>query len=110
VAYLGDVNSVSKIYYEADADLSVLSGKKIAVIGFGNQGRSREVSEKGGLKEAFMHVSENSVDVPTAWGPAEKCIKGGIRCRRSKTPPILPVGGDMELAIRAGQGYATETI
>ena len=33
-----------------------------------------------------MHVSENSVDVYIAWGPAEKCIKGGIRCRRSKTP------------------------
>lgn len=32
---------VSKIYHDSDADLSVLNGKKIAVIGYGNQGRAQ---------------------------------------------------------------------
>ena len=32
---------VSKIYHDLDADLSVLNGKKIAVIGYGNQGRAQ---------------------------------------------------------------------
>jgi ketol-acid reductoisomerase len=31
---------MTKIYYEADADLSVLDGQRIAVVGYGNQGRS----------------------------------------------------------------------
>ena len=32
---------VSKIYHDSDADLGVLNGKKIAVIGYGNQGRAQ---------------------------------------------------------------------
>ena len=32
---------VTKIYHDSDADLSVLPGKKIAVIGYGNQGRAQ---------------------------------------------------------------------
>ena len=30
-----------KKYYESDADLSVLKGRKIAVIGYGSQGRGQ---------------------------------------------------------------------
>lgn len=33
-----------KKYYEADADLSVLNGKKIAVIGYGSQGRGQSLN------------------------------------------------------------------
>jgi ketol-acid reductoisomerase len=36
----------SKIYYEADADLSVLNDKTIAVIGYGNQGRAQALNLK----------------------------------------------------------------
>lgn len=31
---------MTKIYYESDADLSVLDGQTVAVVGYGNQGRS----------------------------------------------------------------------
>ncbi len=31
---------MTKIFYEADADMSVLDGKSVAVVGYGNQGRS----------------------------------------------------------------------
>ena len=31
---------MTKIYYESDADLSVLDGQSVAVVGYGNQGRS----------------------------------------------------------------------
>ena len=33
-----------KKYYESDADLSVLKGKKIAVIGYGSQGRGQSLN------------------------------------------------------------------
>ncbi|MDD2626572.1 MAG: ketol-acid reductoisomerase, partial [Candidatus Methanomethylophilus sp.] len=32
-----------KIYHEADADLGVLKGKKIAVLGYGAQGRAQSL-------------------------------------------------------------------
>ncbi|MBC8520398.1 MAG: NAD(P)-binding domain-containing protein, partial [Methanomicrobia archaeon] len=32
---------MAKLYYDGDADLSVLSGKTIAVIGYGNQGSAQ---------------------------------------------------------------------
>lgn len=31
---------MTTIYYEADADISVLNGATVAVVGYGNQGRS----------------------------------------------------------------------
>src|SRR5690606_32126879 len=31
---------MTKIYYESDADPSILTGQSIAVVGYGNQGRS----------------------------------------------------------------------
>jgi len=33
-------NYMLKIYYEKDADISILKGKKIAVIGYGSQGHA----------------------------------------------------------------------
>jgi ketol-acid reductoisomerase len=32
---------MARIYHESDADLNVLKGKKVAVIGFGNQGKAQ---------------------------------------------------------------------
>ncbi|MBN1793504.1 MAG: ketol-acid reductoisomerase [Candidatus Omnitrophica bacterium] len=37
---------MAKIYYEKDADLSVLKGKKIAIIGYGIQGRAHALNLK----------------------------------------------------------------
>ena len=41
-----------KKYYESDADLSVLSGKRIAVIGYGSQGRGQALN----LRDSAMDV------------------------------------------------------
>ena len=35
---------MAKIYYDKDADLSILKGKKIAVIGYGIQGRGQSLN------------------------------------------------------------------
>ena len=34
---------MAQIYYDADADLKVLEGKTIAVIGYGSQGRGQSL-------------------------------------------------------------------
>ncbi|HZE20658.1 MAG TPA: NAD(P)-binding domain-containing protein, partial [Desulfobaccales bacterium] len=33
-----------KMYYDADADLGVLQGKKVAIIGFGSQGHAQALN------------------------------------------------------------------
>ena len=64
---------MTKIYHDSDADLSVLRGKKIAVIGYGNQGRAQAMclhdsgmdvvvgARKGG--ESWERVQEDGLKV-----------------------------------------------
>ena len=35
---------MAKIYYDKDADLNILKGKKVAVIGYGIQGRGQSLN------------------------------------------------------------------
>ncbi len=35
---------MSKFYFDADADLSLLEGKTVAILGYGNQGRSQALN------------------------------------------------------------------
>ena len=36
-----------KMYYDADADLGLLKGKKVAIIGFGSQGHAQALNLQG---------------------------------------------------------------
>src|SRR3974390_976251 len=46
-----------KMYYDADADLAVLQGKKIAIIGFGSQGHAQALNLRdSGLKVVVSEV------------------------------------------------------
>ena len=65
-----------KLYYDSDADLELLKGKKIAVIGFGSQGHAHSLNNKeSGLdvvvaelpgSEAWKKAEESGVEVTTA--------------------------------------------
>src|SRR5258708_28899032 len=60
-----------KVYYDRDADLSALKGKKIAVIGFGSQGHAHA-----------LNLRDSGVDVCVGLGKTstsrEKAIKQGL--------------------------------
>ena len=43
---------MAKMYYEQDADLSLIQGKKVAVIGYGSQGHAHSLN----LKDSGVHV------------------------------------------------------
>jgi ketol-acid reductoisomerase len=48
---------MAKVYYEKDADLSVLKGKTIGIIGFGSQGSAQSQNHKdSGLKVIVAEV------------------------------------------------------
>src|SRR6202453_3708693 len=52
---------MAKIYYEQDADLNVLKGKTLAVIGYGNQGRNQALNLKdSGVKVVIGTHSEKT--------------------------------------------------
>jgi ketol-acid reductoisomerase len=53
---------MAKIYYEQDADLNILKGKTIAVIGYGNQGRNQALNLKdSGIKVVIGARSEKTL-------------------------------------------------
>ncbi len=50
---------MAKFYFDADADLSLIEGKTIAVLGYGNQGRSQALNLKdSGLKVLVGNIED----------------------------------------------------
>jgi ketol-acid reductoisomerase len=56
-----------KVYYESDADLSIIQSKKIAVLGFGSQGHAHSLN----LKESGMTVCVGLKEGSSSWQKAE---------------------------------------
>jgi ketol-acid reductoisomerase len=67
---------MANIYYDADADLSALEGKKVAIIGYGSQGHAHALN----LKESGVDVRVGLYEGSKSWAKAEEA---GLR--------VLPV-------------------
>jgi len=59
---------MAKIYYDSDADLGLLKGKKIAVIGYGSQGHAHALN----LKDSGCDVTVGLYKGSKSWPKAEK--------------------------------------
>ncbi|HUL39215.1 MAG TPA: ketol-acid reductoisomerase [Methanomassiliicoccales archaeon] len=59
---------MAKIYHDADADLGVLKGKKVAVIGFGSQGKAQSMC----LKDSGLDVVVGLRKGGKSWDEARK--------------------------------------
>jgi ketol-acid reductoisomerase len=51
---------VADLYYEDDADLSIIQGKKVAVIGYGSQGHAHALSLRDSGVEVIVGLAEGS--------------------------------------------------
>jgi ketol-acid reductoisomerase len=58
----------TKIYHDQDADLKVLKGKKIAVIGYGNQGRAQSLNLHDSGLDVVVGVRKDG----DSWNDAQK--------------------------------------
>ncbi|HEV8309328.1 MAG TPA: ketol-acid reductoisomerase [Methylomirabilota bacterium] len=58
----------AKIYYDQDADLSLLKGKKVAVIGYGSQGHAHALNLKDSGQDVVVGLYKGS----RSWAKAEK--------------------------------------
>jgi ketol-acid reductoisomerase len=64
--------SVAELFYDRDADLSVIQGRKVAIIGFGSQGHAHALS----LMDSGVDVR---VGLPEASKSREKATAAGLR-------------------------------
>ena len=72
---------MTKIYYESDADLSVLDGQKVAVVGYGNQGRSWALNLRdSGLDVEVFTQADDSRDQAEAEGFTAHEIEAASEC------------------------------
>jgi len=56
-----------RVYYDADADVSLIKGKKVAIIGFGSQGHAHAMNLKdSGVKEMCVALRAGSATVKKA--------------------------------------------
>jgi len=51
---------MSKVYYDADADLTELEGKKVAVIGYGSQGHAHALNLRDSGVDVVVGLREGS--------------------------------------------------
>jgi ketol-acid reductoisomerase len=70
------------VYRDADADLSYLDGKRVVVIGYGNQGRSQALNLRdSGVDVIVASISDKSMEKAKADGfptiPIQGCGKAG---------------------------------
>ena len=56
-----------KIYYQEDCNLSLLEGKKVAIIGYGSQGHAHALN----LKESGVDVIVGLYEGSKSWAKAE---------------------------------------
>ncbi|HZT19529.1 MAG TPA: ketol-acid reductoisomerase [Dongiaceae bacterium] len=58
-----------RVYYDRDADVNLVKGKKIAVVGYGSQGHAHALNLKdSGVKEVRVALREGSASVKKAEG------------------------------------------
>jgi ketol-acid reductoisomerase len=72
-----------KIYYDNDADPSVLAGKRIAVIGYGSQGFGHSNNLKDSGCDVVVGLRSDSPSVAKAQANGSRGIAGG-GCRRTR--------------------------
>lgn len=59
---------MARIYYDSDADLKVLKGKKVGIIGYGSQGRAHALN----LRDSGLEVMVSELPGTANWQKAEK--------------------------------------
>lgn len=59
---------MAKMYYDNDADLQLLEGKTVAIIGYGSQGHGHALN----LKESGVNVVVGLYEGSKSWEIAEK--------------------------------------
>ena len=64
-----------RVYYDSDADLNLIKGKKVAVVGYGSQGHAHVLNLRdSGVKDVAVALREGSVSAKKAEGEGLKVM------------------------------------
>jgi len=73
-----------RVYYDRDADLNLIKGKKVAIVGYGSQGHAHALNLRdSGVKEVAVALRKGS-------GSAKRRRSSSSRCSMPPTPPNGP--------------------
>src|SRR5215467_6520225 len=65
-----------RVYYDRDADLNLIKGKKVAIIGYGSQGHAHALNLRdSGVKEVAVGLRKTSAGVKKAEGERFKVME-----------------------------------
>ena len=82
------------IYYDKDADLSIIQGLKVTIIGYGSQGHAHANNLKDSGVNVVVGLREGSSSAAKAEAAGLRVERKGIlprgRCRRASPTPHLP--------------------
>src|SRR5947208_8396580 len=73
----------AKVYTDNDADLSVLKGKTLAVLGFGSQGHAHALNLKDSGLSVIVGLYEGSKSIPVAQEKGFEVVSTGEAVRRA---------------------------
>jgi ketol-acid reductoisomerase len=68
-----------KVYYEKDADLSLIKGRKVTIVGYGSQGHAHAQN----LNDSGIKVTVGLRKDGASW---DKAKKAGLKWPRSRMP------------------------
>lgn len=80
---------MANIYYDKDADLSLLDGKKIAVLGYGSQGHAHSLNLANSGADVRVGLYEGSKSWAAAEAAGLKVMETGTACAEADVIMIL---------------------
>jgi ketol-acid reductoisomerase len=67
-----------RVYYDRDADLNLIKGKKVLIVGYGSQGHAHALNLKdSGVKEVAIALRKGSAALAT---PCARSISAAAAC------------------------------
>ena len=65
-----------RVYYDRDADINLIKGKKVAIIGYGSQGHAHALNLRdSGVKDVVVALRKNSPSARKAEGEKLKVLE-----------------------------------
>jgi len=85
----------AKVFTEKDADLSILQGKTLAVLGFGSQGHAHALNLKDSGLNVIIGLYEGSKSIPVAKEKGFEVVTTGEAVKRARHIALMPYVADM---------------